>query len=583
MIDYHPKILNSKLTGQIEEVLAYLLPNGQKHGGEYTVGSINGEQGKSLSVRIRGANAGIWKDFADDSKGGDLLDLWSACRGLSFFETITEVKEYLGIEETPKFNNKKKYTKPKRPTIKKVSDMLLNWFSKRGISQKTIIKLKVAEYKGAIVFPYISPSGELELIKYRSISEKKFWSNENPIPCLFGWQSVVGDTRDIVICEGEIDCLTLWEQGIPALSIPKGAGGGGKQDWIEYEYKRLQRFDKIYICMDTDDAGRIAKVEIINRLGRDRCYIVELGKYKDPNEVHLSGVFISSFLKIAQTKDPDELKRLSDFHDDILYDLENGDTSPGLKLPWLKAAQEVKFRPGEITVWAGINSHGKSVLVSHIIADGVSQGYKFCVASMEMPPADFGSGLYRQIGWSRNDGNADKIKEFIDNGIWIFNSYGVAKADKIIEVFEYAMKRYGINHFVIDSLAKCGFAEDDYSGQKKYVDRLAEFALKNMVHLHLVLHIRKQNNEQCIPGKFDIKGTGAIIDMVSNAFIVWRNKEKEEKAYTQKYVDNDDPDTLLKCVKQRKTGIEPIYKLWFNGNRRQFLGRNGEMPKQYIW
>lgn len=587
MIEITPRELNNQLCSQIETVLPFLLPGGKKKGHEFVAGSLAGDEGKSLAVRMVGGKAGVWSDFASGDSGGDLLDLWQAVRQISFIETLEQVKGYLGISlEKPVFAAEKKYTKPKKPQIKSPSAKMYEWFRKRQISKRTVDTLKIAEQKGAICFPYLSPQGELELCKYRALAEKKFWSNENPIPCLFGWQAITDNHRNVVIVEGEIDCASFWEKGIAALSIPKGAGSGEKQSWIDYEYDRLARFDEIFVCMDGDKAGQEAKNEILKRLGRDRCKVVDLHVYKDPNDVIMAGDDLQVFLDNAKTEDPKELCQLSEFHDDILKQLNTDfEDIPGLKLPWDKSYSEVKLRPAETTVWAGINSHGKSCLLSHVIVDGIAQGERFCVASMEMPSINFGGQMYSQTGWYKGSGKKinNALYDFVTNGVWVFNSYGTAKAERILDVFEYAKKRYGINHFVIDSLAKCGFAEDDYNNQKGFVDLLVDFALKHSVHVHIVVHVRKSGDENKIPGKFDIKGTGAIVDMVSNAFIVWRNKEKEAKREQGGTFNTQDPDAVLNCVKQRQTGVEPMYNLWFNPLSRQYLGRCSDPDKQYLF
>ena len=36
----------------------------------------------------------------------------------------------------------------------------------------------------------------------------------------------------------------------------------------------------------------------------------------------------------------------------------------GAKLPWSKAENLVRFGKGEVTLWIGINGHGKSLTVS---------------------------------------------------------------------------------------------------------------------------------------------------------------------------------------------------------------------------
>jgi twinkle protein len=134
---------------------------------------------------------------------------------------------------------------------------------------------------------------------------------------------------------------------------------------------------------------------------------------------------------------------------------------------------------------------------------------------------------------------------------------------------------------MVDSLAKCGFAEDDYNGQKDFVDKLMEFAGKFEVHVHLVVHIRKQKDEQQMPGKMDIKGSGAISDMVDNVFIWWRNKEKEIARGKGETVSENNPDAQLNCVKQRETGNEPNFGLFFHPDSCQFLNKHNEPPKIY--
>lgn len=582
-----PSEISALLANNALDVARYLLPEGKHRGHEYQVGSLAGEPGQSLSVRVSGANAGVWKDFADNASGGDLLDLWTGARNLSFVDALKEAKEYLGVVDEPyKFKPKKAYKKPEKPKCTTPTEKMYQWFSGRGITKETVVLLKIGEQKGAILFPYLSPEGELELAKYRAMREKKFWSNDNPIPCLFGWQAVSPDAKEVVICEGEIDCLSFWQQGIPSLSVPKGAGGGGKQDWIEYEYLRLERFRDIYISMDADSAGDKAKAEIIERLGRHRCKIVDLGEYGDANEAHTAGENLWNFIDCAETEDPEELRQISDFHHDILKDLNNEhEQAPGINLPWSKTVGKVRLRYGDVSVWGGINSHGKSLALSQVIVGGVSQGEKFCVASMEMPPYDFGSKLYRQAGWYKgmSDADASNLALFTREKVWIFNSFGTAKASKILEVFEYAFRRYGVKNFVIDSLAKCGFGEDDYNGQKGFVDTIVEFALQNKVHVHLVCHMRKQGSEEEIPNKFSIKGTGAISDMVDNVFVVWRNKKKEELTQQGDNSKAAEPDMILDCVKQRKTGVEPRFMFWFDPASCQYLERSGDIPKQYVY
>jgi len=584
-----PRELNQIMVGMVEGVCAHLLPNGMKEREEWVVGSVAGEEGRSCKIKLSGGKVGVWSDFSTNDKGGDLIDLWMKVKNLSLPESMKDAAGFCGVDITSQefYPPAKNYIKPDKKGITKLSNGMAAWFEGRGISKETLAAFKVSKKNDDFVFPYIAPDGTTEHIKYRNSKEKKFFSSAGTAPCLFGWQAIKEDSRTVVICEGEIDALSFHEKGVPALSVPVGGGNGNKQQLIEYEYDRLDRFDTIYLSMDNDSVGASATDEIVERLGRHRCKVIEL-PCKDANEVLMSGITFSfhEAMEDAKSLDPPELCSIATFHDEIMgeFNPKTGQEA-GLRLPWRKTYEEVVLRPGEISVWAGINSHGKSIILSHVAVDGVAQGEKFCIASMEMQPWKLGRKMYQQVGVSDNPspGHAENIKMFLQDGVWIFKIYGTAKAGKILDVFKYARMKYGINHFIVDSLAKCGFAEDDYKNQKQFVDELMEFAGEFNVHVHLVVHIRKKEDENKVPGKMDIKGTGAITDMVDNVFITWRNKPKEKAQKNGDKTHDGKYDTLFCCEKQRETGEEPAYALWFHGPSCQFLEYQDEEPKQYIF
>jgi hypothetical protein len=65
------------LAVRVPELVLELLPNGCRVGAEWRVGSVAGERGQSLAVRLSGARAGVWADFGGSEKG-DALDLVGA-------------------------------------------------------------------------------------------------------------------------------------------------------------------------------------------------------------------------------------------------------------------------------------------------------------------------------------------------------------------------------------------------------------------------------------------------------------------------------------------------------------------------
>ncbi len=85
---------SQRMAAEAATIAQYLLPDGKRQSGEWKAGSINGEAGQSLSVRLTGAKAGVWADFASGEKG-DMIDLWAAVRGCSIAEALKDAKDYL--------------------------------------------------------------------------------------------------------------------------------------------------------------------------------------------------------------------------------------------------------------------------------------------------------------------------------------------------------------------------------------------------------------------------------------------------------------------------------------------------------
>lgn len=580
--------ISRMLADKADDVCRWLLPGGRKQGHEWCVGNVDGTPGDSLRVNL-GGKAGVWRDFASDEKGGDLIDLIMAAKGISKREAVQEAKDYLGLrDDSPEFTPKRQsYKLPEKPHCTKPKKQAEDFFNSRGISQKTLDVYKIGDNGKEAVFPCFH--GEtLKLIKYRSLSEKKFRASADSEPVLFGWQALLPNQRSVIITEGEIDALSFAEQGTPALSLPFGAGTGGNQDnWIAAEWENLLLFDVIFLALDMDEPGQKAAEYIANRLGNHRCRVVDFGKYKDANEAHLAGENLGAMLGNSEPCDPPELRSASAYVDEVIDYFHGKTQQHGYKLPWSKTYEKVGLRKAEISVWAGINGHGKSQVVGHVLVDSIRQNERWCVASMEFKPFKLLARMYRQTsGLSQPSADLCRgtIAKYFSDQLFLFDVQGTAKAERILEVFEYAYRRYGCTSFLVDSLAKCGFGEDDYNGQKAFVDKLMEFAQQFNVHVHLVCHMRKGRTENDEPDKMDIKGTGAITDMVDNVFTVWRNKPKEKALAEKKQVKPqiaDAPDCFVECCKQRNGEWEGKIPLWFEPASLQYT--EGQNYKPWVY
>jgi twinkle protein len=245
---------------------------------------------------------------------------------------------------------------------------------------------------------------------------------------------------------------------------------------------------------------------------------------------------------------------------------------------WDKANGKIAFRPGEVSLWAGINGHGKSMMLSQVALDLLTQDEKVLSLSFEMLPVRQMQRMARQ-GYADDQPSISFIKAlhtWTDGRLWMYDHNGSIKWEKVMAVMRYAHDKFGITQFVIDSLMKCVRGETDYDAQKDFVNELCAFAQARKVHAHLVHHVRKGENEDAVPGKFDAKGAGAITDMVDNVFIVWRNKKAERGNNIEQK-----PTAMLKCDKQRNGEWEGTLGFWFHPESMQYLERIDGIPMRY--
>lgn len=590
-----PRELSQRLAQNAETVARHLLPNGKRFGKEWCVGSIHGEPGDSLKVRIEGDDAGVWCDFASGTDKGDLLQLWKQVRQISFVQTLDEVRAYLGVS-APAFEpvGAKTFKRPEKVACTAPKDAVFNYLTnERRLTAETLKAFQIGEAGRDMVFPY-KRDGELIMVKCIGIDrdekgKKKVRVSPDAEPSLFGWQALDVDAETVIICEGEIDAMTLHQYGFPALSVPFGGGGGDKQRWVEYEYPHLDRFREIFLCLDNDEEGIKGMEELVRRLGAHRCKVVEM-PMKDANECLQAGFdrdIIQTALNASRAIDPSELKSASVYVDEVIeefYPLSG--SKPGEGLPWSKTHQNVRLRAAELSVWTGINGHGKSQMLGQVMLEVMKKGGRVCIASMEIKPRKLLFRMVRQATILRDPSvpYIQHVHQWLHDKLWLFDVVGSTKSDRILEVFKYARKRYGVSHFVIDSLMKCGIAEDDYRGQKAFIESLADFKNEFDCHVHLVAHARKGDDEAGFVGKLDVKGTGAITDLADNCFSAWRNKKKEEES--RKTEPNEkklqEPDAILNCDKQRNGEWEGKIALWFDPESFQYLESEDTPPKRYI-
>jgi twinkle protein len=574
--------LKRLLAARAEAVAEHLLPAGRREGQEWRVGSVAGEQGRSLAVHLAGQKAGVWSDFST-AQGGDLIDLWTAVRAVALPAALDDIRRWLGVPR-PRLHQPRPIEWKRPAPVKGAAPhrRALEYLREdRNLPSDVPAAYKIREDdREAIVFPFEHPDGSLAMEKRRgSVDGAKPVPTESGCePILFGWQAVPPSARTIVITEGEIDAMSWAAYGYPALSVPYGGGGGGKQKWIESEYDRLDRFERIYLALDMDRPGEEAAAEIANRLGRHRCLRVRMPR-KDGNACLVEGVpraDMDRAIADATWFEVAGLRLPSDFAGQVttLFWPRDGERI-GYRTPYGKLGDKLLFRPGEVTIWTGDSGAGKTQLISDCTTDWIEQGARICLSSLEMHPAFTLKRLCRQIiGTDRPTEPAIRAAlDWASSGLLIYELTGKQKLEELLAVFDYARSRWGCDLFVIDSLMRLGIAGDDYNSQEGAIFRLVDWAMASNVHLHLVAHAKKGERDRGVPGIEDIKGAMELGANAFNIVSIWRNRKFEDaiaKLGAAGDVDGADrlreskPGVILNVAKQRNGDFEGKIGLWFD-------------------
>lgn len=586
--------VKQKLIGRIEELCFYLFPAGAVINGEFRVGDITGRpsrhkggKGGSLAVSLKGSTAGLWHDYGDVSAKGDVFDLWAQHFNQTFADAFPEICKWAGVSH---IDRPKPRAKPPKPDLSGLGAMqgtptLAYLTNTRGLTVDTLKAYRIRSHRRPsdhntdfVAFQFLCPDGDPVMLKSTGIKpkadgKKDTWTTA-PYYTLWGWWMVKPSDRSIIITEGEYDAMSVHQlnPGIPVLSLPAGCSN---MTWIENDYDTLQRFEKIYICTDADDAGEKAAQEMAKRLGLARCYRIKPpAPFKDANQFLTDctdeNVDVLSWIAAGASYDPPTLRSCKSFRRELAESLRGRQTKGNVN-DFLFPSIPFAFRDGETTIVSGLPGHGKSDFLYQSHLAEMKSGRRVCIASFEIPP----QRMLEIIIWQllgheiASEEDMDKGLEWLDDRLFWFCPKGETKWREVLADFEYAAARWSVSRFVVDSLHFL-VKKEDYQGQDELMKAICDFDLLKSVHTAVVCHSKKGGKD--VPGMDDVEGSGGIVKPVDNGVTIWRNAAKGEALEED---PNDEQalklhDGLFSMWKQRLNGEWPRRKLWFTKSARVF-------------
>lgn len=137
--------------------------------------------------------------------------------------------------------------------------------------------------RNRLAIPYITKSGIVG-IKYRATEDDqnpKYVANTGfTAKRIFNPLFLTANHRKVYLCEGELDCITLIQLGIPSVGVP------GVHNWDD-RASRVFRNRSVVIAADGDDKGQGKLFAERVATGIDDCSIIILDGH-DVNSFYLS-------------------------------------------------------------------------------------------------------------------------------------------------------------------------------------------------------------------------------------------------------------------------------------------------------
>jgi twinkle protein len=245
----------------------------------------------------------------------------------------------------------------------------------------------------------------------------------------------------------------------------------------------------------------------------------------------------------------------------------------------------IEFRPGEVTAWAGYNGHRKSMFTGQVALDLCVQRERVLMVSLEMLPHITLARMARQASGSINPprGLIEAFGRWTDGRLWLFNHVGTVKPHTMLGVCRYFKQEMLGTQVFIDSMMMVCESEESLDEQKQLVTDLVRVAQETEMHIHLVTHCRKPQDDSKPPTKYDMRGTAAISDQAHNVVTIWANKPK--MAALQKDPHDEgakaQPDARVAVEKQRNGEFEGSVALWWHKPSMRFMDDRVSLVQPY--
>jgi len=477
------------------------------------------------------------------------IDLYGYYREHLNYSHNEIIRDLLGVEHSQTNINKKVNDfKTECQKIVDIDQKCKDYIKTRAISEGTIKYFKLKSYNGMIAFPYYRYETVVGYKTRKPIpnpDKPKMQSVKGSKPYLFNAQNLNNDYFELIICEGEFDCMAIYQCNYDNV-VSVGAGANSLSTLLEQAKELFNKYENLIIVSDNDDASSNMDALFLKEF-KDKVKFIDKSLYlkNDINDElifhggeQVKKIVESGRFRIEGRRDLD-LKPYTGI-------IKRSGNYIATGLPTIDNALN-DLAPGLVTLIVGRQNSGKTTLTKQIIANAISTGNKVYVCSGEGDQETFINEIYQCV-IGRNERYYNRIKvnkkyhkepvpeileslqEWHKKKLTLFNKTDsrIKNTDDLFKMMEIEIKIKRHNLIILDNLMSLLSIrnENKNDSQADFIQRLHELANCYRTHIILIVHPNKQYNPTVELEAEMISGTSDLANKADNVISVTREYDE---------------------------------------------------------
>mgnify|MGYP001609630280 CR=1 FL=1 len=414
----------------------------------------------------------------------------------------------------------------------------------RGFTDKTIDFFKLGLKDEWILIPHVFEK-ELWNFKMRRWEGDKAFKRVSGQPTvLFNADTLNYDKKAIMLVESETDCMAAWQMGMENVVSLTGGAQSFKPEWL----KIFNKFQQVYIVLNSDAPGQLGAKKIAEKIGFQKCYNAILPT-KDVND-YLKEKQDSSFKKYVKDNaykfTIKNVTQLGDYINKIDTWFDEDGSLEGISLSDFPRLNKILngFKAEDLIILMGDSGVGKTTWVLNSVLQMIREDRRcllFCLEGkihyyiLRMMSIQSGKKM-EELRNSQSEW--DILKDTFAEYPLYFYSGSQAEMDpkRMSELLPVATKLYDIEFVAIDNLQKfVKGAHDIFQRIGEAVSILKDLCVDLKIPILMISHITKRKYDSRSPiTMHDAKSSSTIYQDADVVLIINVQKNGDYEIVVEK-------------------------------------------------